>query len=219
MRGGRRSKPGRPSAGRRTRSRAGSSTATDRPTASRSRSAGTRWHSTRAGASSTGSSPTRCAAQLANASNMLDVTWEAPDGTITPLDGYLDPYFQEVYLEAESIPIFSKLAQARLGRRAGRLRRPARARGRQVPHQRPELRQGRQAHVQRLPPHRALRGGRLPPRAVRRAGHHALPGVVAGPHHRRRARARVEPSPSTACSPRWKLIIDGAARSGRDGGG
>jgi hypothetical protein len=49
--------------------------------------------------------------QLANASNMLDVTWEAPDGGITPLDGYLDPYFQEVYLESESIPIFSKLAR------------------------------------------------------------------------------------------------------------
>jgi len=49
--------------------------------------------------------------QLSNASNMLDVTWEAPDGTITPLDGYLDPYFQEVYLEADSIPIFSKLAR------------------------------------------------------------------------------------------------------------
>jgi hypothetical protein len=49
--------------------------------------------------------------QLANASNMLDVTWEAPDGSITPLDGYLDPYFQEIYLEAESIPIFSKLAR------------------------------------------------------------------------------------------------------------
>ncbi len=49
--------------------------------------------------------------QLVNASNMLDVTWEAPDGTVTPLDGYLDPYFQEVYLEAESIPIFSKLAR------------------------------------------------------------------------------------------------------------
>ena len=49
--------------------------------------------------------------QLVNASNMLDVTWEAKDGTITPLDGYLDPYFQEVYLEAESVPIFSKLAQ------------------------------------------------------------------------------------------------------------
>jgi hypothetical protein len=48
---------------------------------------------------------------LANASNMLDVTWEAPDGTITPLDGYLDPYFQEVYLEAESVPIFAKLAR------------------------------------------------------------------------------------------------------------
>jgi hypothetical protein len=49
--------------------------------------------------------------QLANASNMLDVTWEAPDGSITPLDGYLDPYFQEVYLEAQSIPLFAKLAQ------------------------------------------------------------------------------------------------------------
>ncbi len=49
--------------------------------------------------------------QLANASNMLDVTWERPDGDIIPLDGYLDPYFQEVYLEAGSVPIFSKLAQ------------------------------------------------------------------------------------------------------------
>ena len=49
--------------------------------------------------------------QLANASNMLDVTWEAPDGSITPLDGFLDPYFQEVYLDAESIPVFSKLAK------------------------------------------------------------------------------------------------------------
>lgn len=49
--------------------------------------------------------------ELVNASNMLDVTWEAPDSSITPLDGYLDPYFQEVYIEAESVPIFSKLAQ------------------------------------------------------------------------------------------------------------
>jgi len=49
--------------------------------------------------------------QVANASNMLDVTWEAPDGSITPLDGYLDPYFQEVYLEAESVPVFSKLVR------------------------------------------------------------------------------------------------------------
>jgi hypothetical protein len=49
--------------------------------------------------------------RLANASNMLDVTWEAPDGSITPLDGYLDPYFQEVYLDASSVPIFSKLAK------------------------------------------------------------------------------------------------------------
>jgi hypothetical protein len=46
---------------------------------------------------------------LANASNVLDVTWEAADGTITPLDGFIDPYFQEVYLEAESLPLFTKL--------------------------------------------------------------------------------------------------------------
>ena len=49
--------------------------------------------------------------RVVNASNMLDVTWEAPDGSITPLDGFIDPYFQEVYLEAESVPLFSKLTQ------------------------------------------------------------------------------------------------------------
>ncbi|MGH3943364.1 MAG: hypothetical protein ACRDTG_33030 [Pseudonocardiaceae bacterium] len=48
---------------------------------------------------------------LTNASNMLDVTWEAPDGTITPLDGYLDGYFQEIYLDAGSAPIFDKLVK------------------------------------------------------------------------------------------------------------
>jgi hypothetical protein len=48
---------------------------------------------------------------LTNASNVLDVTWEAPDGTVTPLDGFVDPYFQEVYLEAESIPLFSRLVK------------------------------------------------------------------------------------------------------------
>ena len=46
---------------------------------------------------------------LANASNVLDVTWEAPDGTITPLDKFIDPYFQEVYLEAESLPLFNRI--------------------------------------------------------------------------------------------------------------
>jgi len=49
--------------------------------------------------------------QLVNASNMLDATWEAPDGKIIPLDGYLDSYFQEVYLDADSIPVFSKLVK------------------------------------------------------------------------------------------------------------
>lgn len=49
--------------------------------------------------------------QLVNASNMLDVTWESPDGELIPLDGYLDGYFQEIYLDAESIPVFSKLVK------------------------------------------------------------------------------------------------------------
>jgi hypothetical protein len=49
--------------------------------------------------------------QLANASNMLDPTWEAPDGTIVPLDGFLDPYFQEVYLDTDSLPLFQKIVR------------------------------------------------------------------------------------------------------------
>lgn len=53
--------------------------------------------------------------QVAGASNMLDVTWEAPDGSIVALDGYLDPYFQEVYLEADSVPLFSKLVDQLAG--------------------------------------------------------------------------------------------------------
>jgi hypothetical protein len=48
---------------------------------------------------------------VANASNVLDATWEAPDGSITPLDGFLDPYFQEVYLDVETIPLFTKLVK------------------------------------------------------------------------------------------------------------
>ena len=49
--------------------------------------------------------------RVVHASNMLDVTWEAPDGGIVPLDGFLDPYFQEVYLDAQSIPLFTKLVK------------------------------------------------------------------------------------------------------------
>jgi hypothetical protein len=49
--------------------------------------------------------------RVVNASNMLDVTWETPEGEIVPLDGFLDPYFQEVYLEAESVPLFAKLSR------------------------------------------------------------------------------------------------------------
>jgi hypothetical protein len=47
--------------------------------------------------------------QLANASNVLDPTWQGPDGTIVPLDGFLDPYFQEVYIDTDSRPLFDRL--------------------------------------------------------------------------------------------------------------
>lgn len=47
--------------------------------------------------------------QLANASNMLDPTWETPDGRVVPLDGFLDPYFQEVYLDTDARPLFDRI--------------------------------------------------------------------------------------------------------------
>lgn len=49
--------------------------------------------------------------RIALASNMLDVTWQAPDGAIQSLDGTIDPFFQEIYLEASELPIFTKLAR------------------------------------------------------------------------------------------------------------
>lgn len=49
--------------------------------------------------------------QLANASNVIDPTWEAPDGKIVPLDGFLDPYFQEVYLDTEARPVFDRIVK------------------------------------------------------------------------------------------------------------
>jgi hypothetical protein len=48
---------------------------------------------------------------LVNVSNVLDPTWEDPDGRIVALDGFLDPYFQEVYLDTGSLPIFSRLVK------------------------------------------------------------------------------------------------------------
>ena len=49
--------------------------------------------------------------QLSNASNVIDVTWESPEGEIVPLDGYLDAYFQEVYLDSDAVPVFAKVAK------------------------------------------------------------------------------------------------------------
>ena len=49
--------------------------------------------------------------QLANASNVLDPTWEDPEGTIVPLDGFLDPYFQEVYIDTDARPLFDRIVR------------------------------------------------------------------------------------------------------------
>ena len=124
--------------------------------------------------------------QLANASNVLDPTWEAPDGTIVPLDGFLDPYYQEVYLDSDSIPLFSKLVkelsadsvddyvdtlehevwkytvkEPNYGKAARRMYNVFRMNGKYT-------------------------RGRLHPRAVRRAGDRAVPGLGADPDARRR---------------------------------
>ncbi len=47
--------------------------------------------------------------QVLNTSKMLDITWEAPDGHIEPLDGAIDPYYQEVYLREENLGTVRRL--------------------------------------------------------------------------------------------------------------
>jgi hypothetical protein len=53
----------------------------------------------------------REAGRVALVGNMLDATWEAPDGRIVPLDGSVDAFFQEIYLEPEALPVFTKIAR------------------------------------------------------------------------------------------------------------
>ena len=92
---------------------------------------------------------------LVNASNMLDVTWEAPDGSITPLDGFLDSVLPGGLPRDRVDPA---LLEAREGARRGLgrgLRRDPHPRGLEVHGQGPELRQGRAPAVQRLPADRA----------------------------------------------------------------
>ncbi|MEO6511595.1 MAG: hypothetical protein ABIO16_11435 [Nocardioides sp.] len=44
-------------------------------------------------------------------SKVIDATWEAPDGTIVALDGVLDSFYQEVYLDPESQVDVERLVQ------------------------------------------------------------------------------------------------------------
>jgi hypothetical protein len=41
---------------------------------------------------------------------VIDVTWEAPDGTIAAFDGAVDPLVQEIYLELPAIDLVARLA-------------------------------------------------------------------------------------------------------------
>jgi hypothetical protein len=42
-------------------------------------------------------------------SKVIDATWEAPSGDVVPLDGVLDSFYQEVYLDPESRPHVERL--------------------------------------------------------------------------------------------------------------
>ena len=51
------------------------------------------------------------AGRIALASNMIDATWESPSGEIVALDGSIDPFFQEIYLEPQAVPVFTKIVK------------------------------------------------------------------------------------------------------------
>ena len=53
----------------------------------------------------------RSESRIAIASNVVDVTWEHPDGTISSFDGAVDPLVQEIYLEASALPLVEKLSK------------------------------------------------------------------------------------------------------------
>lgn len=48
--------------------------------------------------------------RIALASNVIDVTWEDPDGNIAAFDGAVDPLVQEIYLELNAIDLVARLA-------------------------------------------------------------------------------------------------------------
>ena len=110
-------------------------------------------------------------------SKVIDATWEAPDGSVVALDGVLDSFYQEVYLDPDSQVDVRAAGAARLARRAGELPRPDRRRDRQVLRRGSrELRQGRQAALQHHPHPAARRRRVVPAAALRRPAGAALPG-------------------------------------------
>lgn len=51
----------------------------------------------------------RAEGRIALASVMVDATWEDPSGAIQSLDGAVDPLAQEIYLEADALPLVQRL--------------------------------------------------------------------------------------------------------------
>jgi hypothetical protein len=49
--------------------------------------------------------------RISLASNVIDLTWEDPEGVIRSLDGAVDPLVQEVYLEAGALPLVERLQE------------------------------------------------------------------------------------------------------------
>lgn len=47
--------------------------------------------------------------RLVPVSKVIDATWEAPDGSVVALDGMLDSFYQEVYLDPETRPHVERL--------------------------------------------------------------------------------------------------------------
>lgn len=63
--------------------------------------------------------------RLVAVSKVIDATWETPEGSIVPLDGVIDSFYQEVYLDDETRPfveeLIDRVSPAGLGDYVGQL--------------------------------------------------------------------------------------------------
>ena len=131
--------------------------------------------------------------RLTNASNVIDVTWESPTATSCPSTATWTPTSRRSTSTPGSCRRSPRWSSTSPGNALDDYIDQLEGRGAQVPRRRArQLRQGREADVQRLPAHRAAPRCGLPARAVRRAHHDALPGLVADQDARERVPARLD---------------------------